>query len=128
MSSMVIPSLRFRSRDSILWLSEAFGFELQAMYPEDGEPVDHAQLRFGDGWIMCGTREGGVGQPPGSGAAYVVVDTDAEVDAIHTRALAAGATSIREPEDMDYGGRGASLRDPEGNLWSFGSYRPGTGG
>lgn len=29
-----------------------------------------------------------------------------------------------EPEDQDYGGRLYSCRDPEGNLWNFGSYDP----
>jgi uncharacterized glyoxalase superfamily protein PhnB len=28
------------------------------------------------------------------------------------------------PRDEDYGGRSATVADPEGNLWSFGSYRP----
>jgi len=26
--------------------------------------------------------------------------------------------------DQDYGGRGGSVEDPEGNHWSFGSYQP----
>ena len=45
------------------------------------------------------------------------------VDALYERAVAAGATVVRKPEDQDYGGRGCTLRDPEGNQWSFGSYR-----
>jgi uncharacterized glyoxalase superfamily protein PhnB len=28
------------------------------------------------------------------------------------------------PEDQDYGGRVYSARDPEGHVWSFGSYDP----
>jgi len=36
---------------------------------------------------------------------------------------AAGADIIRKPEDTDYGSREFALRDPEGNLWSFGTYR-----
>jgi uncharacterized glyoxalase superfamily protein PhnB len=28
--------------------------------------------------------------------------------------------------DTDYGSRDFSVRDPEGNLWSFGTYRPET--
>lgn len=28
------------------------------------------------------------------------------------------------PKDEDYGGRGYSCRDPEVNLWNFGSYNP----
>jgi hypothetical protein len=29
-----------------------------------------------------------------------------------------------EPEDKPYGGRGYAARDPEGHVWSFGSYDP----
>ena len=41
------------------------------------------------------------------------------------RARAAGARIVREPADTDYGSRDYAARDPEGNLWSFGTYRPG---
>jgi uncharacterized glyoxalase superfamily protein PhnB len=27
--------------------------------------------------------------------------------------------------DQDYGGRGGTVQDPEGNSWSFGDYQPG---
>lgn len=40
------------------------------------------------------------------------------------RAVAAGAVVDRPMADQDYGGRGGSVRDPEGNHWSFGSYQP----
>jgi len=30
---------------------------------------------------------------------------------------------LTEPHDTDYGSREFSVRDPEGNRWSFGSYR-----
>jgi uncharacterized glyoxalase superfamily protein PhnB len=59
----------------------------------------------------------------GRAQCYCVTETDEDVDRIHAQAVAAGATSVRPPEDQDYGGRGCTLRDPEGNLWSFGSYR-----
>lgn len=52
---------------------------------------------------------------------YAVV---ADPDAHHAAAVAAGAKIVRELEDMDYGSREYSARDPEGNLWSFGTYRP----
>ncbi len=121
----VIPTLRIRERATLQHWVDAFGFQLHAVYPEQGDHVDHAQLRLGDGWIMAGTpREGGVGQQPGQAACYWVLDQPADVDAVHVRALAAGATSIVEPNDPDYGGRGCSLKDREGNLWSFGTYAP----
>jgi uncharacterized glyoxalase superfamily protein PhnB len=34
------------------------------------------------------------------------------------------ATIERELTDQDYGSREFTARDPEGNLWSFGTYRP----
>jgi uncharacterized glyoxalase superfamily protein PhnB len=30
---------------------------------------------------------------------------------------------VRDLWDADYGSRGCSARDPEGNIWSFGTYR-----
>ena len=56
---------------------------------------------------------------PGQGSVYVVCD---DPDALYARATAAGAEVIQELTDEDYGSRGFGVRDPEGNLWSFGTY------
>ena len=50
---------------------------------------------------------------------YVVTDRP---DEVHERAQALGATVTRPLEDTDYGSRGFSILDPEGNSWSFGTY------
>ena len=60
-------------------------------------------------------------QGAGRYSLYVVVDDPA---AHHARAKDAGATIERELTDQDYGSREFTARDPEGNLWSFGTYRP----
>lgn len=52
---------------------------------------------------------------------YVVVS---DVDAHATRARAAGAEILRGPEDTDHGSREYAARDPEGHVWSFGTYDP----
>ena len=39
-----------------------------------------------------------------------------DCDATYERALAAGGTSVREPEDQFYGDRNAGVRDSAGNL------------
>jgi uncharacterized glyoxalase superfamily protein PhnB len=44
-------------------------------------------------------------------------------DALFARATAAGAEVVRGLKDEDYGSRGFTVRDPEGNHWSFGTYR-----
>jgi len=51
---------------------------------------------------------------------YVVTD---EPDALCQRCTDAGAEIIRPLEDTDYGSRDFAIRDPEGNRWSFGTYR-----
>ncbi len=66
-----------------------------------------------DGWV----------DSTGHGQCYCVVATDAEVDEVYAKAVAAGGTSVRPPQDQDYGGRVCAVRDPEGNQWSFGSYQ-----
>jgi uncharacterized glyoxalase superfamily protein PhnB len=121
----VIPTIRISNRKMLTEWVEALGVELMAVYPAEGEAVDHAQLRFGGSWLMAGTpREGVHGLAPGHSSIYLVVDGDNEVDVLHARATAAGMRSEREPAEQDYGGRGCTLRDSDGNWWSIGSYRP----
>jgi uncharacterized glyoxalase superfamily protein PhnB len=47
-----------------------------------------------------------------------------EVDAHYGRAKAAGADIVMEIKDTEYGSRDYSAKDPEGNLWHFGTYLP----
>ena len=67
-----------------------------------------------------GEGEGATPTRPGTFGAYVVTD---DVDAVYQRAKAAGAEIIAEPHDTDYGSHDFAARDPEGNRWSFGTYR-----
>ena len=129
---MVWPTLRARdARGLIRFLVEALGFEEAAVYGE-GDHVGHAELRWplGGGGIMLGSagpaEDGSRGGDdpwalrPGTTGVYVVTD---DPDALFARAVAAGATVIRQVEDTDYGSREFAVRDPEGNRWSFGTYR-----
>ena len=121
----VWPSLRADdARALIRFLVDAFGFEETVVYG-DGDRVDHAQLSWPlGGGIMLGSAGRGENDPfnlpPGGFGAYVVCD---DTDALYERAKKAGAEILREPNDTDYGSRDFAARDPEGNLWSFGSYR-----
>ncbi|MDP9864547.1 MULTISPECIES: VOC family protein [Streptosporangium] len=110
-------------RAASAFLVEAFGFVERASYG-DSETVRHAELVWpaGNGGVMLGPAGAGneCGQPVGTGSTYVVVD---ELDALFARATAAGARVVRGIRDEDYGGRGFTVRDPEGALWSFGTYQ-----
>jgi uncharacterized glyoxalase superfamily protein PhnB len=114
---------------AIEFLTEGLGFVARSVYTDEQDPsvVVHAQLDWPPGGgIMLGSAgrhdETWV-DAAGHAQCYVVTLTDEDVDRIHEQALARGATSVRPPEDQGYGGRGCTLRDPEGNQWSFGSYR-----
>ena len=124
--SPVIPTLRYRDAPSaITFLVDGLGFRLTARYPEDGDRVDHAELVLGDGMVMLGSAGAGeLDTPIGGASVYLVVDSDEDVDRLHRRAVDAGATTVIEPRDEDYGGRDAAVRDADGNTWSIGSYRP----
>ena len=64
MTAYVIPTIRVSSRAVLDHWVEAFGIELQTIYGE-GDVVEHAQLRLGDGRLMAGTsRDEDVGKPP----------------------------------------------------------------
>jgi uncharacterized glyoxalase superfamily protein PhnB len=123
----VWPTLRARdARALIKFLVDAFGFEATVVYG-DGDRVDHAQLSWppGGGIMLGSARETDGDQEvgatkPGEFGAYVVTD---EPDALYERAKAAGAEIIAAPHDQDYGSRDFAARDPEGNRWSFGTYR-----
>jgi len=43
-------------------------------------------------------------------------------DGLYQRVLDRQAEVIRPLTDTDYGAREFAVRDPEGNLWSFGNY------
>jgi uncharacterized glyoxalase superfamily protein PhnB len=129
----VWPTVRARdARALIRFLVDAFGFEETVVYGE-GDVVDHAQLSWppGGGIMLGSVRKDTPGDhwpvQPGSLGAYVVTD---DPDGLFGRATAAGAEVIAELHDTDYGSRDFAVRDPEGNRWSFGTYRgePRAGG
>lgn len=125
----IFPSLRYRDASAAIeWLKDAFGFEEKAVYRGADGVVHHAELRLGAGLIMLGqVRDddwtgGSAPDPLASPAGIYIVIKD--VDAHCSRAREQGAEIVREPVDQDYGGRDYSVRDLEGNLWSFGTYDP----
>jgi len=109
------------------WLERAFGFERSSVHQANGK-LAHAELRFGDGMIMlgpAGLNDFGLKTPRELGAVnqgvYLIVD---DIAGQYDRARASGAEILRELADTDYGSREFMARDPEGNIWSFGTYKP----
>jgi uncharacterized glyoxalase superfamily protein PhnB len=118
----IIPALRYRDAPAAIdFLCTAFGFERHFVVPGKAGTIDHAQLRFGNGMVMLGSaHDDEFGHLAGQ-STYIVVD---DADAHYARARAAGAEILKEIMSPEYGGRFYTSRDPEGHLWSFGTYDP----
>ncbi len=130
MSGTIIPTIRYRdARAAIDLLQQAFGFELHMLVEGEGQIIEHAQLTHGSGMVMVSSiqdtefaRLADEGRDPaGRGSTYIVV---ADPYAHAATARDSGAKIIMEPEEQDYGGGAYVALDPEGNIWSFGSYDP----
>jgi uncharacterized glyoxalase superfamily protein PhnB len=130
----VWPCVNYRDAPAaIRFLVEAFGFEQRCAYTGEGDAytgegdavIAHAELAWPEGGgVMLGSADRAESvfsqRPTGAASLYVVTDAP---DALFERAMAAGAELLREMRDEEYGSRGFSVRDPEGNFWSFGTYR-----
>ena len=120
------PTLRYDDANAaIAFLTSALGFVASHVDTADDGSVAHAELTFGDGVHMLGSRA----TPPGPfdtgrDVTYLVLDGADAVDAHHEKALAAGAEILHGPVDQPYGSREYAAVDPEGNVWSIGTYRP----
>jgi uncharacterized glyoxalase superfamily protein PhnB len=124
----VWPSINYAdARAAIAFLEEALGFTATLIVANDQDDsiVEHCQMAAPEGGgIMLGTadRPGNKfsQRPTGAASTYVVTS---EPDELYDRAVKAGADVFHELEDQDYGSRDFSILDPEGNIWSFGTYR-----
>jgi uncharacterized glyoxalase superfamily protein PhnB len=111
------------------FLIDAFGFRETIAVTDDDGDVIHCELRWPEGGaLVFGSTKHTDGvhnaMRAGSSAVYVVTD---DVDAVHDRAVRAGASVVQAPHDTTFGSgvatRAFTAADREGNLWTFGSYR-----
>ena len=123
-----VSILRYERIDEALsFLERAFGL-VASFVADDHGVIVHAQVRAGsssiflspdvadDRYAMRSPRHlNGTNQ-----CVYLVVDGD--IDHHAATAGAAGAEIVTEPHDTEYGGREYSCRDPEGHVWSIGTY------
>ncbi len=109
---------------AIDFYERAFGAEVRARL-EAGGMLVHAALRIGDSIVtLCDAM-------PAHG--FVAPDRDAPVtqfitlyvedaDALHARAIEAGATEINPVADHVHGDRAGSVRDPFGHRWAIATH------
>lgn len=126
--SPVTPYLTIRgASDAALWYARALGAtEVHRAMAEDGARALHIHLEVNGGsvFLMDEFPEQGGAVAPVDGRCPPVAMTlqlaaPADVDALHARATAAGATTTMKPDDMFWGARFAAISDPFGHQWMF---------
>lgn len=119
--SRIAPCVRYRDeRAAMEWLQATFGFSENAVHENEDGSLAHAELRVGSGVLM-------IGSGPDTDEPFSLYVTVEDVDAHHSRAVAAGAEIIRPLRDTDYGSREYGARDLDGHVWYFGTYEPPAG-
>ena len=133
--STLIPSLRYRDAHAAIdWLERAFGFIRHSVYSGPDNTVGHAELRHGSGMIMLGSATN-----PSPNASFYATPAEiggrvtsplylivSDCEPAYASAMAAGAEVVLDLQEMSYGGKAFTVRDPEGYLWSVGEYNPWT--
>ncbi len=116
------------AREGIRFMVEGLGFEEALIVPghEDPEVIEHSQLRWPEGGVVQAATAGRPGnvfsdRPTGAESLYVIANDPV---AVHQRCVVAGADIVAplEPPPFDPEGLMFTVRDPEGNLWTFGTY------
>ncbi|WP_027142042.1 VOC family protein [Mesorhizobium sp. WSM3626] len=110
-------------RAALDWLEAAFGFERSMVVSDADRKLVHAEMRFGDGYIIVDSEWADHVPSPasvgGKNTQSVYIRLRDGLDAHCEQARAAGAAIIQEPADQFYGERQYRARDPEGHIWTF---------
>ena len=118
----VTPCLVAQDGPALLeFTKQAFGAE-EIFRGVGGAGGMHAEARIGDSMLMLGGGIPGreLHSPPNTHALHIYVE---DADMVYRKALAAGASSIDEPQDQEYGERSATAKDPAGNYWYIATYK-----
>jgi len=119
------PTLRANDAPALLrFLTEVVGFEVTFVVP-DGERIAHAELRWPDGGgIMLGSTSPADDDhwPVLPGTAGIYISTG-DIEGLFERLSLAGVPLSGPPTQTEYGSLQLEFQDPEGNLWSAGTYQ-----
>jgi PhnB protein len=110
--------------DAIAFYERAFGAEVTARL-EAGGMLVHAALKIGDSLVtLCDAMpDHGFAAPDRQApvSSFVTLYVE-DADALHARAVDAGATVINPVSDHVHGDRAGSVRDPFGHRWAIATH------
>ncbi|MGB5810629.1 MAG: VOC family protein [Polyangiales bacterium] len=110
---------------AIEFYAHVFGATERLRIPAPGGTIGHAEIMIGDAVIMLSDEypDMGILGPKSVGGTPVTIGVYvSDVDAVHARAIEAGAESSRPVEDQFYGDRAGQFVDPFGHRWSVASH------
>ncbi len=105
---LVVPN----AERAIEFMIKAFGGKEVRRHSMPDGSVAHGEVVIGDSMVMIGNA--GDQYAARQAAIHLYVE---DVDAAYRKAIAAGATSEREPADQMYGDRSAGVKDSFGTTW-----------
>ena len=115
----VTPYLVVKGAKSLIqFCQKAFDAKSAVCHETPEGAVMHGEVRIGDSVVMMAEASGQHAATPAMLHLYVP-----DVDAWYRRAIAAGATSIREPADQFYGDRSGGVKDAFGNQWWLSTHK-----
>jgi PhnB protein len=122
----VIPYLAVEgAAEAIDFYTSVLGATERGRMPGPEGSVAHAELEVGDSVIMLSDANPDWGNegPKTIGGSPVTISVYVEdVDAVHAKALEAGASEVRAPEDQFYGDRSGQFEDPFGHKWNVSTH------
>ncbi|HSQ32010.1 MAG TPA: VOC family protein [Gemmatimonadaceae bacterium] len=128
----LVPAIAYDDAPAaIRWLTDVLGLRLIRKFEMSDGTIAHAELAWRTSMVFVHARPGRENPWSVVGPASIALAVDAadEVDRHFQRAVAAGADIVRPAYDsvtpaFPEGARQFDVRDPEGNLWTIGTYRP----
>ena len=120
----VFPYLRLKGADrAIQFYAKAFGAKEKYRLTEPSGRIGHVEMELGSITLMLSEEfpEFGIRGPESIGGTSFTMHLHVDdADAAIKRAIDAGATLIREPQNHFYGERSGTVRDPFGHEWNIG--------
>ena len=120
----VFPYLRVRNAGAAIeFYKKAFGVTEKFRLTEPSGRIGHAELEFGGAIVMVSEEYPEYGilgpQSVGGTGSSIHLHVD-DCDALIARAVEAGASLVRKPQDQFHGERSGAIRDPFGHEWLIG--------
>jgi PhnB protein len=122
----ITPQLTCRDAGrAIDFYKSVFGAQEIMRMSGPGGKIMHAELKLGDSRFMLNDETPGMSVAPSASASMqpssLFVYTE-DVDALHKRALHAGAREDMAPSDMFWGDRFGKFTDPFGHQWGIATH------